>query len=120
MKRARDRGEIKVSSIITLTVMAFLVYQVIQWGEPAYAVYSFGDAVREEARFGLNKDPKVITRSILEKAQELALPIAAENIAIQQQGTRTRIVVNYEVSVEWFPGQTYYWQVNVDETSKFY
>jgi len=120
MTRERERGEIKISTVLTLAFLAFIVYQVVQWGGPAFAIYSFLDTVKEECRFGLNKDEKVIRQALVAEARELGLPIGAENISIQKQGTTTRIVVKYDVDVEWFPGQTYTWQVDVNEYSKFF
>lgn len=120
MRNARERGEIKLSTVITLIIAAFAVYQVIQWGGPVFNVYSFADTVKEECRFGLGKDPKVITRSLVTKAQELGLSVEPSNITITQVATRTRILVNYQVEVEWFPGQIYTWDINIDESSQFY
>jgi len=49
-----------------------------------------------------------IIKSILEKAENLDLPVTAKNITIKRTSSRIKITVAYDIPVE-FPGYTYVW-----------
>jgi hypothetical protein len=50
-----------------------------------------------------------IIKSILEKAENLDLPVTAKNITIKRTSSRIKITVAYDIPVE-FPGYTYVWR----------
>jgi hypothetical protein len=113
MKRFRsNRGEVRLTSILSLAVLAFAVYEGIQFIPVLFAQYSFKDAVVEEAKFSANKKAETVRDSLLKKANELRLPIEPQDITVDRRPTFTRIQVHYELSVEWLPGKEYWWEVN--------
>ena len=112
MNRFRStRGEVRISSILSLAVLAFAVYEGIQFIPVLFAQYEFKDAVIEEAKFSANKTPDTIRNNLMKKAAELRLPIDRQMIVVDRQPTFTRIHVQYELSVEWLPGREYWWEV---------
>ncbi len=108
---ASRRGEITLGNILTLLIAAFVIYELFQFGPVLFAQYEFRDAVIEEAKFSRGKNERVIKDSLTKKAAELGLPIAADNIKVELQNTRTRIEVNYKLRVEWLPNKEYTWDV---------
>jgi hypothetical protein len=110
------RGEIRMSSILSLAVAVVAVYVGIQFVPVLFAQYSFKDAVVEEAKFSRGKTPDTIRDNLMEKAAELKLPIERQMITVDRRPRFTRIRVQYELSVEWLPGQEYWWEV--DEVSE--
>lgn len=66
------------------------------------------DTIIDEAKSGGQRNDKQITDAILREAENLDLPVAAENIAIERKAGQIRVVVEYVVPVE-FPGYTYNW-----------
>lgn len=110
------RGEVKMASIVSLAVLAFAVYEGIQFVPVLFAQYSFSDAVVEEAKFSAGKTPKTIRDNLIKKATELRLPVERQMITVDRRPRFTRIRVEYELSVEWLPGKEYWW--DVDEVSE--
>ena len=118
MRRCRSaRGEINLGSILMLVVVAFLVYEAAKFGPVLFAQYQFQDAVIEEAKFSRGKRAETIRDALTKRAAELGLPITAQEIKVARENTRTRIQVNYQLSVEWLPHREYSWDVSVDEQS---
>lgn len=111
-KVARQRGEIRLGTILTLAIVAFMVYEGYKFAPVLFAQYEFKDAVVEEAKFSRGKTVASMQRALLEKARELNLPIEASNIQITLRGTATRVQVQYRLTVEWLPGKPYTWEVN--------
>ena len=106
------RGGVSVGGLLTLIIIAFLIYEAIQFGPVLFAQYEFKDAVAEEAKFSRGKDAYTIKNALTKKAAELGLPIASDQIAVTRQPTKTRIQVKYRLSVQWLPGREYTWDVD--------
>ncbi|MGH9463834.1 MAG: hypothetical protein ACRD1X_21735 [Vicinamibacteria bacterium] len=111
------RGEVRMSSLLSLAVLIFAVYEGFQFVPVLFAQYEFKDAIVEEAKFSAYKTPETIRDNLLKKAAELRLPIERQDVVVERRPTSTRIQVQYELSVEWLPGQEYWWEVNEDEES---
>jgi len=110
------RGEVKMGTILSLAVLAFAVYEGIQFVPVLFSQYSFKDAVVEEAKFSRAKSADTVRNNLMDKAAELDLPIERQMITVDRQPRFTRIRVRYELSVEWLPGKEYWW--DVDEVSE--
>ena len=119
-KRIRQRGEVTVSSLIGILVLLFLVYELFQFGPVLLSQFQFQDSVQNISKFSLNKDPASVRNEVVAKAGEYGLPVDGNMIGVVRDRTYTRITVNYELSVDWLPGQAYKWQVNVDEESRIF
>ncbi|MFQ5790010.1 MAG: hypothetical protein ACE5JI_05970 [Acidobacteriota bacterium] len=118
MRRSTNaRGEVNLSSVLTLAVIAFLIYEAFQFVPVLFAQYEFKDAIVEEAKFSRGKREATIKDSLAKRAAELGIPVTARQIKVMRQPTRTRIQVKYQLSVEWLPGRTYTWDVSEDEES---
>ncbi len=115
-----SRGEIRLGSVITLLLLAFIVYEGFKFVPVLFAQYEFGDAVREEAKFASYRKVGTVRSNVLKKAQELHLPITAGQISVNRQPRHIRIDVKYQLSVEWLPGRVYKWDVTeVGESELF-
>jgi hypothetical protein len=119
-KSSGQCGEIRAGALISLALLAFVVYESFKFVPVMFAQYSFKDAVVEEAKFAVMKKAETVRDSLLKRAQELNLPIEAGMIKVTRQPTRTRIEVNYRLSVEWLPGKVYSWDVNESTESQHY
>lgn len=118
MKRFwNTRGEVRMSSLLSLLVLVFAIYEGFQFIPVLFAQYEFKDAIVEEAKFSAFKSPDTIRNNLVKKANELRLPIQRQDIIVDRRATSTRIQVKYELSVEWLPGREYWWEVDEDEES---
>ena len=111
MRDTRERGEIKLGTLVVLAICGFIAYEVYKFAPVLFAQYEFKDGVVEEAKFSRGKDAAVMQRSVLKKAQDLGLPVEISNIKVTARGTSTRIQVQYRLTVEWLPGRPYSWDV---------
>ena len=117
MKRFKSaRGGISVGGILSLLIIAFLIYEGLQFGPVLFAQYEFKDAIAEAAKFSRGKTVSTIQDDLTKRAAELGLPVARDQIAVSMQPTKTRIQVKYQLSVDWLPGKTYKW--GVDEVAE--
>jgi hypothetical protein len=118
MKKFRStKGEIRTSSIISLLVLLVLIYEATRFAPALFAQYEFRDAMDNEARFAANAGSgdqdraHNVREKLMDKADELGLPIDRGDIVVDARGNRIAIRVTYELSVEWLPGKEYTWTV---------
>lgn len=92
----------QVRAILTLAILAGAVY--IGWltVPPYFNNYKFEDVVTEEARMNTYtaKSESDIRESVYQKAKELDIPIAPEQIEVVRQGSAVSISVKYTVHIE--------------------
>lgn len=113
MKRLKSaRGGASVGGILSLLILAFLIYEGFQFGPVLFAQYEFKDAIAESAKFSRGKTVSNIQDDLTKRAAELGLPVTRDQIAVTLQPQKTRIQVKYNLSVDWLPGKTYKWQVD--------
>jgi len=103
---ATERGGSKLNLIITLLVVAAIIFAGVKLVPVYFANYQFQDAMQTEARFALSSYPKKsiddIRDDIFKKAQELSIPTKKESIRVIVDGTsgNVDISVDYIVTVD--------------------
>ena len=115
-----DSGKMSLGLIVVIFVGLFLAYEGKQFGPLLIAQFQFQDSVMEAAKFSRAKEATSVQNEVLQRANELHLPITKEMIKVTRQPTHTRIQVSYELKTEWAPGKVYKWKVNVDEESMLF
>ena len=115
MARNHESGKGAAGCLIALllvVIVGMIAYKAI----PArIAVAELQDYCEEQAeRASLSGfTDENIAKSIHRKAQELKLPVQAEDIKVQRDGGQVYIDVAYVVPLS-FPGYTYRWEVTHD------
>jgi hypothetical protein len=75
------------------------------------ATSTFYDAMQEQASFGSIKGLPQIEYAILQKAQELRLPIGKENLIVKRSKQEITIEAHYEITIDFFNGlYKYVWK----------
>jgi hypothetical protein len=121
MKRFKSaRGGISLSGILSLVFIAFLIYEGFQFVPILMAQYQFKDEMVEAAKFSRRKNAHQIKSELLQHASALELPITTDRIQVQKMPNKTRIHVQYQLSVEWLPGNAYTWKVDEVAESPVY
>lgn len=121
MKRFKSaRGGISLSSILSLVFIAFLIYEAFQFVPILIAQYQFKDDMLEAAKFSRRKDANQIKSELIQDAAAVGLPITMDRIRVSKLPNKTRIHVQYQLSVEWLPGNTYTWEVDEAAESPIY
>jgi len=109
VRRTAERGESNLGCIIWLVVLAIAV--LVSWKMIPVKVNSaeLADYMVEVAQFqSARMPPEDVKKLILNRAVELNIPLAKENVTVIRTGDRIRMTVEYTVPVE-FPGYTYNW-----------
>jgi hypothetical protein len=121
MKRFKSaRGGVSLSSILSLVFIAFLIYEAFQFGPILMAQYQFKDDMVEAAKFSRRKDANQIKSELIQNAAALGLPVTMDRIRVSKLPNKTRIHVQYQLSVEWLPGNAYTWEVDEVAESPIY
>jgi hypothetical protein len=96
-----------MKTIIKLLITAAVLNACVRCGIVAWHYYQLKDATQQMVTFGANVAPNTLHNQIVEKAMEMALPVAPENVDVQREGNRTTATVKYMQPVEVFPRYTY-------------
>jgi hypothetical protein len=105
IERNGERGGSRLNFVLTLLVLAAMVFTAVKIVPPYFANYQFQDAVQSEARFALAGYPRKteddIRDDIWRKAQELSIPLKKrEDIQILFQQGDVTISTDYSVPVD--------------------
>lgn len=104
----REAGEGNFGCIVGLVILVIAVmiaYKVI----PVKAnMADLRQVCIDEGKSAGQHNDSVIMKRILEKAQEVNLPVTEDNITINRENSNITIDVDYTVPVK-FPGYTYQW-----------
>jgi uncharacterized protein (UPF0333 family) len=93
-------GRIKaILSILFLIIVIFVGVKVI----PVYVNdYELDDYVRQQTPFWLTQraSPDAILKNVLDKAQDLGLPVTADNVKVRAPGSLVNVTLDYTVPVD--------------------
>lgn len=123
MNRWRNqRGDVPIGCLVGGVVMIIVVLVSIK---VTPIVMKVGELDREisvladRANRREYNDERIRT-SILKKAESLDLPVTKKDLSIKRTSNRIRVIVTYDVVME-FPGYTYVWhKVHDEERPLFY
>ena len=107
MSRAGERGAIRLKSLLTLAVIAAVIYVSVKVVPVYIDSYEFHDALKQEARFAAiqRKSEEEVRDNVYKKAQDLGLPLRREDIKVRKSRDGFFIEVKYSVDVV-LPGYT--------------
>jgi type III secretion system FlhB-like substrate exporter len=89
----RERGEGRTGCILWLAFAGLVAYVLILAVPAKVAIGQFVDAMQEEATFAASRGNAQITQELMEKADELKIPLKKEELLV----TRTRESITIEV-----------------------
>lgn len=106
-KWSGERAGGKLQLVIVLLITAVIVIAVVRIVPVYVRDFEFKETVREEAKFASvrQSEPGGVRQRLLQKAQELGIPMAPEQIQVSPAGNGVRISVRYNVPVQ-LPGYT--------------
>jgi hypothetical protein len=96
-----------MKTLIKLLVAAAVLHAIYRTGVSAATYYELKDASRQMLIFGDGATLEQLQHGILAKAQELAVPLAAEDVVVERDGVRTTAEASYTDSIEIFPRYRY-------------
>jgi len=99
----RRYGKSSLGCLITMLVLAVVVYFGVNVAEAYLEFYQFQDAMHQEVRFAQHNSDAVILRHLRAQADSLGLPEAAGDVTLQRDGRHIEIESEYYQHVE-LPG----------------
>lgn len=102
MNSHRQRGAIKLKTIIGFAIVALMAYSGFKLVPPYIDNFQLLDSMKTEARFAAvnRKSPDDVREAIYKKIRELEIPAKLNDIRVDQVGVGgLRITVKYTVTV---------------------
>lgn len=90
--RRRERGEGRVGLIVAVALVAAAIFAASKYLPVRIAAYEFKDYIEQECRNGAwRKDADEVRQRILEKAQDMELPLEKKGLEVKK--TRSEMIV---------------------------
>ena len=96
-----------MKTILKLLLAAILLNATARGVKAAWDYYELKDATSQFLTFGDQASTSSLHGHILDKATELRLPLASQNISVHRQGVRTWAKADYIQTIEFFPNYPY-------------
>ena len=104
-----------MKTLVKLAILLVLANVVVRTGMVALSYYQLKDAAQQEVTWGSSKVPPVqIAAHVLEKAEELGVPLERENVAVSRDKDVTVVEVFYTQPIELFPRFIYPVELSFD------
>lgn len=104
--RMNQKGEGRLGCVVGILILAlacFLAYKLI----PAkIQAAEMRDVVQDESRSASGRNTASVKKAILARAEELKVPLDAEDCVVTRRGDYIRVEIEYTVNIE-FPGYVY-------------
>src|SRR5579859_2467628 len=99
-----ERGGSRMNLILTLLIIGSMVFGAVKVVPVYFANYQFQDSIESESRFALTGYPKKnmddIRDDVLQKAQELSIPVQKDEIQVNVTNGAVSIAVDYSVPID--------------------
>lgn len=115
--RRSESGRVTFKAILSLAFLAALVFvgfKVI----PVYVNdYQLNDFVYNQTSFWVTEHtpPEAIVKSVLAKAQDLDLPLEAEDVTVKANAAKVSVSLDYDVPVDL---KVYTWRIHFTHSSE--
>lgn len=101
MSRWKDEsGRGGAGTIFFLLLMVVAGYFALKFVPVKVNAYAFADSIEEEASFASQRSDEAIHRNLIRRAQDLSLPIKAEQIKVARADSQITVEADYTVPVE--------------------
>jgi hypothetical protein len=94
-------------SLLRVAVAVAIINASVRVGFAYWAFYQLRDDAEQTAIFGAKEPEWALQTAVLDKADELFLPLEAEDVTVTRSGFRTVIEASYVQPIEYFPSQSY-------------
>jgi len=114
------RGSGKTGCLIWLIILGAIFYVGYKFGEAQWAYLNMKEDIHEITKAAASQrtlNVEGIQQEVINLGEKLGISIAAEDIIIQDEKSRTTIEVYWEVALE-FPYYTYYQDYSVVSTQQ--
>lgn len=96
-----------MKTIVKLVITFAIIHAAFRAGDAAWNFYQLKDAAQQTVVFGGSATDNELQAQILKRAEELEVPLVAENIVISREGALTEAAVAYRQEIELLPRYKY-------------
>ena len=96
-----------MKTLLKLLIAIALINAAARGGMAFWNFYQLKDAAERALLFGSSSTSEELYTQVLERAGELELPLAAEDLSVRRSGNRRFIEASYTQSIEFFPSYRY-------------
>jgi hypothetical protein len=99
--RSAERGDGRIGFLLSLALLGVAIFIGVKIIPVRINAYEFRDFIQEECRFAAtrNKDSQIYQR-IVDKAEELKLPLDKKNVHMKRTRTEMVISASYEQPID--------------------
>lgn len=94
-------------TLIRIALTVAIINAMARVGFAYWSFYQLKDHAQQTALFGGEKPTDVLQAGVLDKANQLLLPVSTDQVVVTRNGPRTAIAANYVQPVEYFPHRLY-------------
>jgi hypothetical protein len=100
--RFSETGAGRIKTVLSIVFLVFVIYSGIKIIPVYVNSYELDDYIREQTPYWLTQRarPEVIQKSILDKAQDLGLPVTADQVQVEAPGSIVTVNLDYTVPVD--------------------
>ena len=95
------------TSMIRVALAVAALNAITRVGLAYWAFYQFRDNAEQTAVFGARQPTWALEWAVLDKANELFLPVDEGQVSVTRNGVKTIIEAHYVQPIEYFPKRTY-------------
>jgi len=103
----------KLRRLVPLVIVFLIAYAGWKVGTKYLNYFEFKNAVEEIARFAAGRQGSTVLQQVMQAAQKNDIPLEAQQVHIQQDGSRTKIDLSYTEQLEVLPRYFYPWDVTI-------
>jgi len=96
-----------MKTVIKLIIAAALINAVARGAWAQWNYYQLKDSAQQLLTFDLDASTDQLESAILQKAMELDIPVAADDVTVKREGNRSSATVSYTQPIEFFPKYVY-------------
>ena len=96
-----------LNAVIRVAIAVAVINAAARVGFAYWAFYQLRDNAERTAIFGAKEPTWALHAAVLDKANELFLPVEEDQVTVTRAGHKTIIEASYEQPIEYFPNQTY-------------
>jgi hypothetical protein len=100
--RLSESGKTSFKTILSLAFLAALVYASVKIIPVYVNDYQLNDYVQNQTPFWQTQHATAdaVQKNVLAKAQDLGLPLAAENVTVEVTANKVTVILDYHVPVD--------------------
>ncbi|MCP3978428.1 MAG: hypothetical protein GY716_03720 [bacterium] len=101
MFRSNQKGEGRIGLVVAIAVVGCAIFVGTQYIPVRIKAYEFRDVLRNEARMGaVRASNQTVTQRILEKAEELEIPLTRKNLKVRRTKAEMIVSATYEHPID--------------------